>query len=81
MFFDLRHTVLSEASIRAVIADQKNELKKGSNRNFATWATLDRVVTCCSSLPLFSFFVFFLFVPFLSLLRMLGYLASLPSPH
>jgi len=43
MFWDLRHTVLSEASIRAVIADQKNELKKGSNRNFATWSTLDRV--------------------------------------
>ena len=43
MFWDLRHTVLSEASIRAVIADQKAELKKGSNRNFATWTTLDRV--------------------------------------
>jgi len=43
MFWDLRHTVLSEESIRATIAAQKDELKKGSNRNFATWATLDRV--------------------------------------
>jgi hypothetical protein len=43
MFWDLRHTILSEQGIRATIAAQKEELKKGSNRNFATWATLDRV--------------------------------------